>query len=168
MAGVATALLMAMLVPGDTPPKTCALTQAAYGLFIGASAPAYPSKIRVARRPLHRLTESTPQYREKMALRPGEFHDLASRQAATIEGYVPVCVWDGPFTDPPGDERAFTAFSAPIVSSDGKLALVECRMATTSRHMPSFASCAAVRGSGPGNASPRGVPADRIAAVGSI
>lgn len=70
------------------------------------------------------LAESTPEFRSYTGLTPSEFADLQANEAAAASpGFVPQCAWEK--DDTAQEKSGYTvAFSAPILSTDRRIALV--------------------------------------------
>lgn len=111
-----------------TPAATCAILQAAFASWNRRADPVYPEKLAPPRMRMGRIEHGgDPEFQKRIGVTSAELDDLIANQPATTADTVPDCAWKGgaiAYVDPP-DRHASTAFTAPILSSDGKLALVE-------------------------------------------
>lgn len=109
------------------PDETCKALAAAYAAAIDSAAPVWPADIRPSSRVLA-LGKFVPRYKQRMALEPGEFEDLLSREGAhTVPGYRPYCLAPVTPSRKLDDEghRQFISFTSPIFSTDRRLALIQ-------------------------------------------
>ena len=112
----------------STPARTCKLLQIAYRVDKGRADDIYPTAIRAYPDDFGTLRNYNAAYGTYMGLREGEFEDLvANEEPALKPGFVPHCAWKGQAIAPTqdGDRTLVTYFKRPILSSDGRLALVE-------------------------------------------
>lgn len=110
---------------GPASPNACPVLEAAYTAAISSRRPAAPVDVRPSSRSLE-LERFVPDYVTRMALEPGEFEDLVSRDHSG-EGtpFQPDCRWDGAPTPAPHEHEMWVSFTHPLFSTDGRLALVE-------------------------------------------
>lgn len=111
-----------------TSPEICSLLQAAYSGFDRDGREIHPSNVKAATNEISDIKKFVVKYKEAMELTNSEFADLAMMQGLTPHGpFVPSCQWKGRV----GSEAlgvqgvGWVAFSQPIISSDGQIALVE-------------------------------------------
>ena len=110
-----------------TSAQTCAIVEAGYRSFIGNDHAFPPERIDFAREAAQPMGTFVASYRLKLDLTPEEFADMESKQHVTGKAeFLPRCDWMGKRPHR-GDEKGGSAigFNEPIVSTDGKLALVE-------------------------------------------
>jgi hypothetical protein len=108
-----------------TPVETCALLQKAHRISTGGRGDTDLSTVGPAKSEPSSLAEFTPKFQSYTGLTPGEFADLQANEAAAVSpGYVPQCAWDK--DDTVQEKSGYSvAFSAPILSTDRRIALVE-------------------------------------------
>ncbi|ANC88404.1 hypothetical protein AVM11_17425 [Sphingomonas melonis TY] len=108
-----------------TPPETCTLLQKAYRISTGEGHDTDLSTVGLAKTDPSPLAKYRPEFRSYTGLTPGEFADLEAHEAAAVSpGFVPQCAWDK--DDSVGEKSGYAvAFSAPILSTDRRIALVE-------------------------------------------
>jgi hypothetical protein len=121
------ALALSTPTPGQaaTPVETCALLQKAYRISTGGRHDTDLSTVEPAKTDPSPLAKYRPEFRSYTGLTAGEFADLQANEAAAVSpGYVPHCAWekDGTVQEKSGYA---VAFSAPVLSTDRRIALVE-------------------------------------------
>jgi hypothetical protein len=128
LAGIAAALILSApsvkAVP--TSPAICSLLQTAYSSFERDGRVIYPRIIKAAPYEMSDLSKIDASYRKAMKLTDGEFEDLRMMQSTAPHGpFVPSCPWKGQVEVVDVAGGNWGAFSHPIISLDGHLALVE-------------------------------------------
>lgn len=126
--GIAAALILSApnvkAVP--TSPAICSLLQTAYSGFERDGRVIYPPIIKAAPYEMSDMSKIVTSYREAMTLTDGEFEDLRMMQSTLPHGpFVPSCPWKGQAEVAGVVGGNWGAFSHPVISSDGHLALVE-------------------------------------------
>ncbi|MHA0329035.1 hypothetical protein [Sphingomonas melonis] len=108
-----------------TPPETCMLLQKAYRISTGEGHDTDLSTVGPAKTDPAPLAKYRPEFRSYTGLTPGEFADRQANEAGAVSpGFVPQCAWDKDDTVQ-GKSGYAVAFSAPVLSLDRRIALVE-------------------------------------------
>jgi hypothetical protein len=115
-----------MLKP-QTATQTCAIVEAGYRTFMGKDRFLPPERVALARKPAQPMGDFVASYRQYLGLTPAEFADMEAKQHVTGKAeFLPRCDWLGIPAEHDGKTGGSAiAFNEPIVSTDGKLALVE-------------------------------------------
>jgi hypothetical protein len=109
-----------------TSPAICSFLQTAYSGFERDGRVIYPPIIKAAPFEMSDMSKISASYREAMKLTDGEFEDLRMMQSTSPRGpFVPSCPWKGQAEVEEVGGGNWEAFSHPVISSDGHLALVE-------------------------------------------
>lgn len=128
LAGIAAALVLSVpsVKSAPTSPAICSLLQTAYSGFERDGRVIYPPIIKAAPYEMSDMSKIVASYREAMKLTDGEFEDLRMTQSTSPHGpFVPFCSWKGQAEVAEVGGGNWGAFSHPVISSDGHLALVE-------------------------------------------
>lgn len=128
LAGIAAALVLLGPSVKATPtsPAICSLLQTAYSNFERDGRVIYPPIIKAAPYKMSDMSRIAASYREAMKLTDGEFQDLMKIQSTSPHSpFVPSCPWKGQAEVAEAGGGNWGAFSHPVISSDGHLALVE-------------------------------------------
>lgn len=114
-------------VEEPTTASACRAMEAAYTAAIQSRTLGYPTAVEAGWRAIE-MRKIVPEYRAELPLSSTEFEGLAQREHLyAIEHYKPRCRWEGkpnPSSDYDG-HGMFVSFTNPIMSKDGRLALVE-------------------------------------------